>query len=262
MAKATRFQDRTAVEDYLKTMWSLAEWTSERDVTNAAVADRLKVSTSSVSEMVRRLTSQGLVHHEPWGSIELTAEGHREATAVVRRHRLLETFLFRLLDYSWDQVHDEAEVLEHAASPFMIERVDRLLGFPYRDPHGDPIPTPGGAVHRPMARPLIDLPVGYQGYVARIIDEDSELLRWFSDHDLGLDTAIRVAAHEPFGGPLLLDVGEVGSEEATQVALGVQAVTSFWVAEQRPVSPYAAPHPTLSLRPGCPYPDCQHDTSS
>jgi hypothetical protein len=134
---ASRRQDLTAVEDYLKTIWGLTEWDTEtsvaqtdvsragisgpgasgREVTNAAVAERLRVSTSSVSEMVRKLTREGLVDHEPWGVIDLTVEGRRQATAVVRRHRLLETFLFRLLGYSWDEVHEEAEVLEHAVSP-------------------------------------------------------------------------------------------------------------------------------------------------
>ena len=207
VAAEPRRRDRTAIEDYLKTIWGLTEWEHGQVVSNAAVAERLRVSTSSVSEMVRKLSRQGLVRHEPWGGIELTDEGRREATSVVRRHRLLETFLSRQLGYAWDEVHDEAEVLEHAASELMIARIDRLLGHPYRDPHGDPIPTPEGTVHRPEARPLAALEPGERGFVARILDDSPELLRWLGENQLGLDAAVVVREQEPFGGPLVVEAG-------------------------------------------------------
>lgn len=262
MSNTAKRRGSRAVEDYLKTIWGLSEWTSELAVSNAAVADRLGVSTSSASEMVRKLTASGLVRHERWGGVELSDLGVRAAMAVVRRHRLLETFLSRQLGYSWDEVHEEADVLEHAVSDLMIERIDRLLGFPHRDPHGDPIPTPDGTVHRPQARPLASLQPGEQGYVARIVDESSELLRWLAGQDLRLDTAVEVRSQQPFGGPLVVAVEVDTPGSAAEVDLGLQAVTSLWVASSRPDNPDEPPPQSSRQRPGCPYHDCLHRSVS
>ena len=263
-----RSADRTATEDYLKTIWGLTEWGVDGPVSNLAVAERLGVATSSVSQMVRKLAQQGLVRHEPWRGLELSTEGRALATSVVRRHRLSETFLLRSLGYSWDEVHAEADVLEHAMSDRMAERIDRLLGYPFRDPHGDPIPTSDGEVHRPRARPLASLAVGERGYVARITDDSAELLRWLADHRIGLDVTIEVVDQLPFGGPLVLATGPApGDDEGTpdeapgQVHLGLQAVAALWVARVRPVAPDPALRTGAGHRPGCPYPDCDHAAS-
>ena len=130
----------TSTQNYLKAVWTLSEW-SDQPVTPSLIAERTELKLSSVSDAVRRLTSQGLLTHTPYGAVELTEAGHAYAVAMVRRHRLIETFLVKMLGYGWDQVHDEAEHLEHAVSDFMIERIDELLGRPTRDPHGDPIPA-------------------------------------------------------------------------------------------------------------------------
>ncbi|HEY0217944.1 MAG TPA: metal-dependent transcriptional regulator, partial [Cellulomonas sp.] len=123
-------RDLTAVaQDYLKVIWSASEWSSA-PVTTKMLADRLGVGASTVSETIRRLTDQGLVHHAPYAAIALTDEGARHAVQVVRRHRLIETFLVSELGYGWDEVHDEAEVLEHAVSDLMVERIDTRLGHP------------------------------------------------------------------------------------------------------------------------------------
>src|SRR6478609_10835212 len=112
------------------------------------------VGASTVSETVRRLSAQGLLEHAPYGAIALTDRGRSLALAMVRRHRLLEAFLVTELGYGWDEVHDEAEVLEHAVSDRLIARIDAKLGFPQRDPHGDPIPGSDGQVPTPPARQL------------------------------------------------------------------------------------------------------------
>lgn len=239
---------RAAVEDYLKVIFNLAEWDSQDAVSNADVAARLGVSTSSASEMVRKLTADGLLEHERYGGIALTAEGRREAMTMVRRHRLVETFLVRMLGYSWDEVHDEAEVLEHAVSELLVERMDDALGHPYRDPHGDPIPTANGRLHRPKAVMLASLDPGDSGWIARIIDENSELLRWFTDNAIALDTAVEVLEQRPFGGPLVVRVGS--GSEAHEVELGLEAATALWIARLQPGADDDAA--------GCPYPECDH----
>lgn len=164
------------VEDGLKVIFSVGEWDARaRTITD--IATDLGVSTSAASTLVRRLVDDGLVHHERYGDVALTPEGLRQALAVVRRHRLIETFLVGVLGYSWDQVHDEAEVLEHTISNFMLERIDTLLGAPWRDPHGDAIPTADGVLHRPVAAPLESLEIGASGYVVRLLDKSPPMLR-------------------------------------------------------------------------------------
>ncbi|MHB1491083.1 iron-dependent repressor IdeR [mine drainage metagenome] len=179
-------------QDYLKVIWSAGEW-SDAPVTTTLLARRLGVSASTVSETVRRLTDQGLVEHEPYGAVALTDVGRASAVAMVRRHRLIETFLVERLGYSWDEVHDEAEVLEHAVSGLMVERMDDALGRPYRDPHGDPIPSADGAVRAPSARRLWDVAPGHWR-VVRISDEDPSLLRSFAGLGLVLDAGVIVRA--------------------------------------------------------------------
>ncbi|MFD8741144.1 metal-dependent transcriptional regulator, partial [Streptomyces sp. NPDC059618] len=142
-----------STQNYLKAVWGLTEWSSV-PVTPTLIAERTGLKLSSVSDAVRKLSTQGLVEHAPYGSVELTETGRSYALAMVRRHRLIESFLVSVLGYSWDQVHDEAEHLEHAVSDFMIDRIDEFLEFPTRDPHGDPIPSADGTVQIPDATQL------------------------------------------------------------------------------------------------------------
>ena len=139
----------TVAQDYLKVIWTAQEWSLEK-VSTKMLAERIGVSASTASESIRKLADQGLVNHEKYGAVTLTEAGRRAALAMVRRHRLMETFLVRELGYSWDEVHDEAEVLEHAVSDRMLDRIDAKLGHPTRDPHGDPIPAADGQVPTPM----------------------------------------------------------------------------------------------------------------
>lgn len=138
----------SVAQDYLKVIWTAQEWSQEK-VSTKLLAERIGVSASTVSEAVRKLADQNLVVHARYGAITLTEEGRRAAVAMVRRHRLIETFLVQELGYGWDEVHDEAEVLEHAVSETLMARIDAKLGHPDRDPHGDPIPSADGAVPTP-----------------------------------------------------------------------------------------------------------------
>jgi DtxR family Mn-dependent transcriptional regulator len=130
-------------QDYVKAIWSATEW-GDPPITTKGLASRFGTSAANVTDTVRRLAGLGLIDYEPYKPVHLTATGTTLAIAMVRRHRLIETFLVTVLGYRWDEIHDEAERLEHAASDTLIDRIDTLLGHPAADPHGDPIPTPDG----------------------------------------------------------------------------------------------------------------------
>jgi DtxR family Mn-dependent transcriptional regulator len=220
-------------QDYLKAVWSAQEW-GDVKVTTGLLADRLGVGPSTVSETVRRLTAQGLLGHEPYSGVWLTDVGRRHALAMVRRHRLIETWLVREMGYSWDEVHDEAEVLEHAVSDRLVERIDARLGHPTRDPHGDPIPTADGRLERPDAVPLVDLPEGACGVVARISDADPEALRYLSGLGLDLDVEVTVEQRRVYAGtisltwqggdgPVAVDLGHLAASRIRVVTTGPSA---------------------------------------
>jgi len=167
-----------AVDDYLKTIYHHTEWQSE-NITPSQLASVLGLAPSSVTEMVQKLAAQGLVTHRPYGPIALTESGERRAAAIVRRHRLVETWLVREYGYAWDEVHDEAEVLEHVLSDRLLAGIDERLGHPRFDPHGDAIPDASGAVHREGFVLLGSADDGHEGRVLRVSDRDPELLREF-----------------------------------------------------------------------------------
>src|SRR4051794_1167650 len=170
----------SVAQDYLMIIWSATEW-SDEPVTVKQLSERMGVRAATVSDGVRRLAEQGLVAHERYGGVELTDSGRRHAVAMVRRHRLIETFLVEELSYGWDEVHDEAEVLEHAVSDGLVERMDRRLGFPARDPHGDPIPTSDGTPRRLDAVALLAAPAEVALAVVRISDADPAVLRYLGE---------------------------------------------------------------------------------
>ena len=212
-------------QDYLKIIWSATEW-SDRPVTVKQLAERMGVRAATVSDGIRRLAEQGLVAHERYGGVELTEAGRAHAVAMVRRHRLIETFLVEELGYGWDEVHDEAEVLEHAVSDQLVERMDRRLGFPARDPHGDPIPTADGTPRRPDAVPLLGAPPGVALVVVRISDADPAVLRYLAEREVGLDAVLRVEARGTPGDDVAVRLGD------RSVTLLPSAASAVWVASR------------------------------
>jgi DtxR family Mn-dependent transcriptional regulator len=165
-----------AIDDYLKTIYHHTEWQDDR-ITPSQLAAELSLAPSSVTEMVQKLAAQGLVTHRPYGPIALTGEGEKRAAAIIRRHRLIETWLVGEFGYAWDEVHDEAEVLEHAISDRLLEGIDERLGRPRHDPHGDAIPDASGHVDREPFVLLAAAAAGHSGRVLRVSDRDPALLR-------------------------------------------------------------------------------------
>ncbi|NHD17232.1 MULTISPECIES: metal-dependent transcriptional regulator [unclassified Actinopolyspora] len=217
-----------SVEDYVRTIYGLSERGSS--VTNTTLTSRLGLSPSSVSGMITKLAQLGLVTHERYRSVELTTTGRRLACDVLRRHRLLEQFLVEVLDYTWDEVHQEADALEHAVSDELIEHIASKLGHPTHDPHGDPIPTAEGVVEKPTTKLLDQLAPGTVGTIARVWDTDSELLRYLTDHGMTLGNRIEVVERKPFGGPLVVRVGS--AEEAETHFLGSEIAQTLSITVQ------------------------------
>ena len=182
-----------AIDDYLKTIYHHTEWQDER-ITPSQLAAELGLAPSSVTEMVKKMAAAGLVSHVPYGAVRLTDAGLARALAVVRRHRLIETWLVSEFGYAWDEVHDEAEILEHAISDRLLEAIDARLGRPVRDPHGDAIPAADGTLVTEPAVRLDAAAVGHSGRVIRISDRDPAVLRELDEAGIGPGSELQVDA--------------------------------------------------------------------
>ncbi len=196
-------------ENYLKALFHL-ERKAER-VTTTAIAETLEVTLPSATKMMKTLAAAGLVQHVPYRGSSLTEEGNRAALRVIRKHRLIEVFLVEVLGYRWDEVHDEAERLEHAVSDPLADRIDAFLGFPTADPHGDPIPSASGELLRHEALSLLDLEPGRPATVRRVLDQDTEVLQYLAQIGLRPSATVAVLEAHPFEGPLRI---QIGSDEA------------------------------------------------
>jgi DtxR family Mn-dependent transcriptional regulator len=189
-----------AVQDYLKTIYAL-EAEGAR-VTTSALASRMGVSAPSATAMTKRLAELGLVERSPYRGVALTEQGRAGALEVIRHHRLLERYLADRLGLALDEVHAEAELLEHALSEELEAKIDAELGYPTHDPHGDPIPDRELRVSHGPGRTLVDLQAGESASVSRVPDGDPELLRYLTDLGLVPDATVEVLGHAPFGGPV------------------------------------------------------------
>ncbi|WP_395245230.1 metal-dependent transcriptional regulator [Agromyces sp. MMS24-K17] len=211
-----------AIEDYLKTVYAHTEWQPD-PITPSALAAALGVAPSSVTEMVKKLAALGLVSHAPYRAVRLTDEGRARALGVVRRHRLIETWLVHEMGYAWDEVHDEAEVLEHAISDRLLEAIDDRLGRPSRDPHGDPIPRADGTVPTEPFVLLADAPAGHLGRVIRISDRDPSVLRDLDDAGIGPGVELRVTDASP------LAITVAAGADPAERALAREVAEAIWV---------------------------------
>lgn len=219
-------------QDYLKAIFDLQEW-GNSGVSLSELAVHLDQRTSTASEAIKRLAKQGLVEHRPYGDIQLTDTGRALAIAMVRRHRLIETFLSAHLGYSMDEVHAEAEVLEHAVSEMFLERIDSLMGRPRRDPHGDPIPDQAGAVPSSSVISLSDATTGDIVYVDRVSDRDPSLLRYLSQRAILPGVQLEVLA------PAFADMAEFRVAGEHTVQLPAASLSAILVSTQPPAEDLA-----------------------
>lgn len=193
-----------SAEDYLKAILALS---GDAPASTTHIAQRLDLSPASVSGMIRRLSEQGLLEHEPYRGVLLTDAGRREALRMVRRHRLIETYLVARLGFAWDDVHDEAERLEHAVSDVLVERMAEALGNPRFDPHGDPIPDADGAMDVPTYTAVAALERNETALLHRVDTGDADRLRYIADAGLVPGAEVTLIGREPFEGPVTVRVG-------------------------------------------------------
>lgn len=203
--RAVDFETTEAVEDYVKAVYSLQHG-GEDAVSTSALAERLEVTPGSASGMVKKLAGLGLVDHVPYRGVILTALGRRVALEVLRHHRLLELYLAEAFGMPWDQVHAEAEKLEHVLSEELEELIARKLGDPRVDPHGDPIPGRDGSIDEPETRSLADLATGDRGLFLRVSDSNPDMLRYLAEREIRPGEELEVLDKQPFGGPLFVTI--------------------------------------------------------
>ena len=212
-----------AIEDYLKAIYQLAQEEPQLGgVTGHRLAQRLGVAAPSVTNMVKRLRELDLVEHERYREIGLTKAGEQIALEVVRHHRLLERYLVEALGYGWDEVHDEAERLEHHISEALEARMAAVLGDPVLDPHGDPIPRLDGSVSTVLEQRLLDLTPGQTAIVGRVSDQDPERLRYLQRLGITPGTQVTLLETLPFDGPLRLEIAGVEQVIGRSLAATVQ----------------------------------------
>jgi DtxR family transcriptional regulator, Mn-dependent transcriptional regulator len=191
-----------AMEDYLKAVYRLRE--IDKQVTTQRLADELGVTGPSVTNMVKRLAEMRLLTHTRYHGVDLTPAGEKIALEIIRHHRLLELYLAETLGYPWDEVHAEAERLEHHVSDELEARMDSALGYPTTDPHGDPIPSAEGIIAEVAVNRLLDTTPGEEATVVRVSDRDPEQLRYLGGLGLYPGAAVTVAEVLPFDGPIRL----------------------------------------------------------
>ncbi|MSR06173.1 MAG: metal-dependent transcriptional regulator [Gemmatimonadetes bacterium] len=212
-----------SIEDYLKTIYQIES--AGTPAQTSTIADALNLAPPSVSGMLKRLAENGLIEHEPYRGVTLTPRGRRAALKVVRRHRILESYLMSKLGYDWDTVHDEAERMEHTASDQLVERMAMALGNPRYDPHGAPIPSPGGEVESPDLVSLDNVPLGEIAELRMVSDTEPERLRFLASLGLKPGARFEVLSRQPFRGPLTIRL--IGVIPRDQV-VGHELAETLW----------------------------------
>ena len=221
----------STVENYLKTIYKAqsAQHDRARLVPMGHLAQALGVVPGTATTMVKALAESGLVDYEPYAGVRLTPSGEKLAALVLRRHRLMELFLVKVLGMSWAEVHDEAERLEHAASDKLIDRIDTMLGRPATDPHGDPIPDSSGSVVTRDYPTLLTCPLGDRVVLTRVTDQDATFLRFLEGNSLKPGQALRVETRDDAADQVV-----VRGKSNRQITIGMRAAAKLQVAPAKP----------------------------
>jgi DtxR family Mn-dependent transcriptional regulator len=216
----------STVENYLKAIYQgvTALPNDQQLLPMGQLAAALEVTPGTATAMVKTLSDSGLVEYEPYSGVTLTAAGQKLAALVLRRHRLIELFLVKVMGFAWDEVHDDAEQLEHAVSDGLVDRMDEMLGRPESDPHGDPIPNSDGLVKLQDVQNLLTCPLHTRVTVTRVLDQNKGFLRFLDRHDLKPGTAIEIEARDQAG-----DSVQVKGLDDRIVTIGTRAASKLLV---------------------------------
>lgn len=204
-------------EDYIKVIYHLGKG-KRTNVSTNAIAKRMKTKPSSVTDMIRKLSQKDLVHYIKYKGVSLTDDGTRVALTLVRKHRLWEVFLVEKLNFSWDEVHEVAEQLEHIKSEALVDQLDKYLGYPKVDPHGDPIPSKDGKFTKSVKKLLYNVAVGQTGICVGVKDSSSAFLNFLDRNDISLGDTITVLEREEFDGSLFLEINSKKMRISEQIA--------------------------------------------
>lgn len=213
-----------AMREYLAEIYRLQE--DEPTVSTTSLAERLDVSAPAVPRMLKRLKSAGYVKHIPYQGVELTEHGREEALQELRRHRILEVFLVDVMEFTWDEVHEQADHLGQGLTDKITARMSEMTGHPTRCPHGEPIPDREGNLPQVDDIAIINLGVGHKGAVSRVRTDDPERLKYFASLGLVPGAEFSIVGRAPFNGPMRLRVGR------DEVVLGVELTKSLWVTTE------------------------------
>ena len=211
----------STVEDYIKHIYLISEKSGQDQVAMGHVAEALGVVPGTATTMVKALADAGLVEYAPRVGVDLTEHGRKLALHVLRRHRLIEQFLVEFLGFDWSEVHQEAECLEHVVSDLLLDRIDKKLGHPTEDPHGDPIPSAQGELLHGSSECLIACPLDTQLLVARITDQDPDFLQYIAGAGLTLGVSVRVVERSLSAESVRLAVGT--TDASLTLGLGAAA---------------------------------------
>jgi DtxR family Mn-dependent transcriptional regulator len=206
------------IENYVKTIYQISSAQDDRPASTGQLAESLQVSPSTVTSMLKTLSESGLATYVRYGGAELTDAGRALALRVLRRHRLIELFLSQTLNLTWDEVHEEAENMEHAVSDLLIDRIDAYLNYPASDPHGDPIPKADGTLAAATSVRLADLNEGDSFRIERVLDQSPEFLRYLSETGLKLGALGQVQSNRREAGVVTLKVGDSTATLSLSVA--------------------------------------------
>ncbi len=194
-------------ENYLKAIYHLSEGGAKPVLTNE-LAEAMSTKAASVTDMIKKLSVKDLISYEKYYGVNVTVSGKTEALLVIRKHRLWETFLVQKLSFTWDEVHEVAEQLEHIHSPRLIDKLDEFLGYPKADPHGDPIPDGKGKIKAQPQVPLDHLKEGYQGVILAVKDSDSNLLKYLDKIGAKPGKKIKVTNKESYDESMEVQIGD------------------------------------------------------
>ncbi|PQO28599.1 metal-dependent transcriptional regulator [Bremerella cremea] len=211
------------IQNYVKEIYQIAMQGPEKAASTGEIAAALKVSPGTVTSMLKTLSETGLASYTKYEGVRLTESGRKLALRVLRRHRLIELFLVHTLDLAWDEVHEEAENMEHAVSDFLVDRIDQFLGYPSSDPHGDPIPTADGKIRTEEGVKLTQWEPGKPFRLIRVMDQSPDFLRYLSEETLQPGCEAKLIANRPEAGILMIEIKE------RVTALGIEAADKLMV---------------------------------
>jgi DtxR family transcriptional regulator, Mn-dependent transcriptional regulator len=211
-------------ENYLKALLKLTLDSGVQEAGTNSLAQLLAVKPATANNMLKKLKEKALVDYEKYGKISLTAKGKKWALYIIRKHRLWETFLYQKLGFSWDEVHEVAEQLEHIQSEKLVDKLDQFLGFPQFDPHGDPIPNQKGEIKIHYKKTLLDIPAGQSCKMVAVKDNSSPFLQYVVKVGLGLNDQIKVLAVQPYDSLLDIEVNGIRSSVSSKFAENIFVV--------------------------------------